>query len=112
MKSFALVSALTAFVAADRAGTPGTTATRSFQEGAGRNGTSGQMARFSAGSTKNILNTATSVTERTINWSITAWTVFYEDSGTTRIRLMHNLTADIFATDTVNFEIAFRPENM
>lgn len=37
--------------------------------------------------------------------------MFYEDSGTTRLRLQHELTANIFATDTVNFELAFRPKN-
>lgn len=37
--------------------------------------------------------------------------VFYEDSGNEAIRITHTLTADIFATDTVLFEISYRPKS-
>ena len=50
-------------------------------------------------------------TDSDIAWTIRLWTVFYEDSGTSRLRIEHKLTANIFATDTVNFEISFRPDH-
>lgn len=81
---------------------------RGFQEGAGRNGTNGQMARFSKASTA-VITEASSTNPK---WTLYLWSVFYEDSGTTRIRIKHSLTANIFATDTVNFEIAYRAKNL
>ena len=108
MKSFALASAMIAAQASAARFQPSLTSTsRGFQEDAGRNGTSGQMARFSKG-------TSTSMTpsgQTDLVWVVKAWSVFYEDSGTTRLRLQHELTSNIFATDTVNFELAFRPKN-
>lgn len=109
MKSFALVSSLAVLASAARK-LPGDAASRSFQEGAGRDGTNGQWARFSKASSLNVLGT-TYGEESSIAWNIRAWTVFYEDSGTQRLRLEHTLEALIFATDTINFEIAFRPQN-
>lgn len=66
------------------------------------------MARFSKASTV----TLTEANSTNPKWDLYLWSVFYEDSGTTRIRIKHKLTANIFATDTVNFEIAFRPKNL
>ena len=83
-------------------------ASRGFQEGAGRSGTTGQMARFSKASTVTFSDSSSTNPK----WQMYLWSVFYEDSGTTRIRIKHELTANIFATDTVNFEIAFRPGNL
>lgn len=81
-------------------------ASKGFQEGAGRNGTNGQMARFSKASTVTFTDSSTNP-----KWEMFLWSVFYEDSGTTRMRIKHELTADIFATDTVNFEIAYNSKN-
>ena len=47
-----------------------------------------------------------------IKWEVTPYGVYYEDSGTQRIRLEHKLTAEIWATDTVMFELAFRPSSL
>ena len=106
MKSFALVSTIMAAQALAKRFLPGTNAKRGWQEGAGRNGTSGQMARFSKSSVAEVLDNPA---ESDINWTINLWTVFYEDSGTSRLRIEHKLYANIFATDTVSFEISFRP---
>ena len=79
-----------------------------FQEDAGRNGTTGQMARFSTPSVKVLTESGASENI----WTLYLWSVFYEDSGTSRIRIKHKLESNIFATDTVNFEISFRPGNL
>ena len=53
MKSFALASGMIAALASAARFQPSeTTTSRGFQEDAGRNGTTGQMARFSAPSIK------------------------------------------------------------
>jgi len=66
------------------------------------------MARFSAPSITIMTDSGSS----DITWTMYLWSVFYEDSGTSRIRIVHKLSANIFATDTVNFEISFRPGNL
>ena len=38
--------------------------------------------------------------------------MFYEDSGAQKVRLEHSVTTNIFATDKVMFEIAFRPDSL
>ena len=97
MKSF--------FVAA--AGAALANAACSFVEGAGKNGATGQMVCLSDKKTVEVLN---NVTTDKVKWTIDSWTVMYMDSGEQFIRLQHNLTADIFATDVVLFELSYRPK--
>ena len=104
MKQFAAVASFGA-VLVDAA------STRAFTKGAGANGTSGQWVRLSAPTTVDILNTNADATAP-VKWTVTAWGVYYEDSGEQKIRLQHNLYANIFATDVVLFELAFRPKTL
>ena len=64
--------------------------TRSFVEGVGENGTSGQFVRVAKGSANAVIG----VTENTkagddIYWEMTTYSVYYEDSGETKIRIVH-----------------------
>ena len=54
--------------------------TRAFTKGSGANGTSGQWVRLSTPYTYDILNT-NSLASKEIVWTVTAWGVYYEDSG-------------------------------
>lgn len=47
-----------------------------------------------------------------MRYTLTAWGVFYEDSGDQKIRIENKLYANIFATDKIVFEVAYRPKNM
>ena len=46
-----------------------------------------------------------------IDYTLTSWGVYYEDTGVSAVRIMAELKADIFATDTVLFQINYRPKN-
>ena len=110
MKSFALAT-LAAMAAAQ---------TRVWVEGTGQNGTSGQWVRLSAESTANMLpnssndatnpNTGTTIASG-VTWNVITQGVYYEDSGEHKIRITHKLVADIFATDSILFELAYRPKS-
>ena len=102
MKSFALVAATASVASA--------ATTRSFVEGVGQNGTSGQFVRTTDGTAVNVFGTGTSATD--LKWEIKPYGIVYEDSGEMKVRLEHTLTANIFADDEVTFEIAFRPSSL
>lgn len=103
MKRFALASV--GMVAAQAA------STREFVEGVGENATSGQFVRVATGTAQNVIGADVQAVNALddISWTMTTYSVYYEDSGETRIRIKHELEANIFATDTVMFEVAFRP---
>lgn len=98
MKAFTLSSSLFAMLASAQS--------VAFQEGKGANGASGQFVRLSKASSKDVLPT-----DAPIKYKLTTWGVYYEDTGVQAVRLMAELTADIFATDVVTFEVNFRPKN-
>lgn len=107
MKRFSLASV--GIVAAQAA------SSRSFVEGVGENGTSGQFVRRAKGTEINMIGSTvigTSNTDNDIVWTMTTYSVYYEDSGETKVRIKHELEADIFATDSVMFEVAFRPSSL
>ena len=81
---------------------------REYVEGVGANASAGQFVRLSDPSTVQVFpSTATNV-----KFSITAWGVYYEDTGDYKVRLMTELEAKIFATDQVLFEINYRPKSL
>lgn len=84
---------------------------RSWVEGVGQNGTSGQFVRVNSSTAVDMLGTNGS-TSAAVKWTVTASGVYYEDSGEEKLRIEHNLTANIFATDTILFELAFRPNSL
>lgn len=104
MKSFVLAAALGASAV--------NAASRSFVEGVGQNGTSGQFVRLSSPSTVDVFQSENLTGGTEMRYKLTSWGVFYEDSGAQKVRLEHKLYADIFATDKVMFEVAFRPKSM
>lgn len=69
-----------------------------------RNGSSGQFVRLSDPSTVAVWSSQATTTK----YELTSWGVYYEDSGDYKVRLMAELTANIFATDEVTFEINYR----
>mmetsp|Transcript_26923 Transcript_26923/g.35995 ORF Transcript_26923/g.35995 Transcript_26923/m.35995 type:complete len:92 (-) Transcript_26923:749-1024(-) len=91
MKAWVQASALAALGAAK---------SRSFVEGIGANGASGQFVRLSDASTVKVFGANNS---SILDYTLTAWGVYYEDTGVQAVRIMAKLTANIFATDTVQF---------
>lgn len=83
---------------------------KDYTEGVGVNGAPGQFVRLSAPDKKTVFP-ETAVTGAP-SFSLTSWGVYYEDTGQQKVRIMAELVADIFATDTVKFQINFRPKNM
>lgn len=69
--------------------------TREYVEGIGANGTAGQFVRLSEPSTVSVFPSQAN----SMKFSITAWGVYYEDTGFYKVRLMTELEARIFATD-------------
>ena len=69
--------------------------TREYVEGIGVNSSAGQFVRLSEPSKVEVFPTAAN----NLKFSITAWGVYYEDTGLYKVRLMTELEAKIFATD-------------
>lgn len=82
--------------------------TREYVEGEGQNGAAGQFVRLSDPTVAQVFPT----TADNIKFAITAWGVYYEDTGEYKVRLMTELEAKIYATDVVAFEINFRPSSL
>ena len=51
------------------------------------------------------------VDNESVNWTVLSQTRFYEDSGVQKLRLTHVLRANIFYTDSIQFELSYRPLN-
>ena len=83
-----------------------------YQKDLGQNGTNGQMARLSALVSTSVFD-LTGVTDdkRDLQWVIEHQSVFYEDSGEEKLRMTHKLTANLFATDVVEFELSYRSKS-
>lgn len=63
-----------------------------------------QKFRFGPITTTKLIDTTT------VKWSVETQTNVNEDTGDQNLRITHKLEANIFATDTVTFELSFVPE--
>ena len=105
MKTAFFAAALTARVAY---GQVAAATTRVFDSDATNNESSGQLVRVTTATNEVVILGGTT---NSIYWTVEAWTRFYEDTGIEKVRLRHKLAAQIAATDSVQFELSYRPSS-
>jgi hypothetical protein len=76
-----------------------------FDRDNANNETEGQLVRVTSELSTTIIDTAS------VKWKVYSQSRFYEDSGEQKLRLTHELQANIFYSDSIQFELAYRPES-